>query len=99
MKYSRPREKKTNDDDDTAALHPALLHSDEEKKKQKTKTHNSAAVPNLAMSATALYAAYYVALEPIAGTTWTACMGVPMWLSATAFQAALAPDAWKWVGD
>lgn len=51
------------------------------------------------MAVTALYAAYYVALEPIAGTTWTTCMGVPMCLSATAFQAALAPDAWKWVGD
>lgn len=67
-------------------------------KKQKS-THDSAAVPNLAMAVTALYAAYYVALEPIAGTTWTTCMGVPMCLSATAFQAALAPDAWKWVGD
>ena len=43
-----------------------------------------------------MYAGYYVALEPIAGTTWTGCMGVPMCLTATAFQAAAAPDAWKW---
>lgn len=48
------------------------------------------------MALTALYAAYYVALEPIAGTTWTLCVGVPLCLTATAFQAALAPNAWSW---
>ena len=30
---------------------------------------------------------YCMALEPIAGTLWTCIMGVPLWLSATAFQA------------
>ena len=45
------------------------------------------AVPTPAMLITALYAAYYVALEPIAGTTWVACVGAPMCLTATAFQA------------
>ena len=52
------------------------------------------AVPTPAMLITALYAAYYVALEPIAGTTWVACVGAPMCLTATAFQAWAAPSAW-----
>lgn len=52
------------------------------------------AVPTPAMLLTALYAAYYVALEPIAGTMWTACVGAPMCLTATAFQAWAAPSAW-----
>ena len=62
----------------------------------RSQNENSGAVPNLAMAATGSYAAYYVALEPIAGITWTACMGVPMCLTATAFYVAFGTAAWKW---
>jgi 2-hydroxy fatty acid dioxygenase len=39
------------------------------------------------------YASYYILLEPIAGLTWTAFLGVPMWASANAYFAT-APNAW-----
>jgi len=41
-----------------------------------------------------MYTGYYVALEPVAGATWAVVVGIPLWLSATAFQAASAPHAW-----
>ena len=43
----------------------------------------------------ALYCAYYSALEPFAGASWGAVLGVPMWLTATAF-CQHVPYAWAW---
>jgi uncharacterized membrane protein YGL010W len=54
-----------------------------------------AAVPNLAAILVALYWAYYVTLEVFAGLMWGLFIGVPLWLTATAFQAAV-PYAWAW---
>lgn len=43
----------------------------------------------------AAYALYYVALEPFAGLSWAAVMGLPMWAAANAFRQAV-PVAWAW---
>jgi uncharacterized membrane protein YGL010W len=43
----------------------------------------AAAVPNLGALALLAYSAYYVALEPIAGTSWFVMCGVPLWLTAS----------------
>jgi uncharacterized membrane protein YGL010W len=32
------------------------------------------------------YCLYYLVLEPFAGLTWAAAVGVPIWLTATAFE-------------
>ncbi len=42
-----------------------------------------------------LYALYYTALEPAAGLSWGVLLGVPMWLTATAF-CQHVPHAWAW---
>ena len=42
-----------------------------------------------------LYALYYTALEQIAGLSWGVLLGVPMWLTATAFYQHV-PHAWAW---
>ncbi len=42
-----------------------------------------------------LYALYYAALEPVAGLSWGVLLGVPMWLTATAFYQHV-PHAWAW---
>eukprot|EP00879_Flechtneria_rotunda_P002726 GHRR01002932.1.p1 GENE.GHRR01002932.1~~GHRR01002932.1.p1 ORF type:complete len:207 (+),score=52.46 GHRR01002932.1:236-856(+) len=41
------------------------------------------------------YTLYYLCLDPVAGLTWSACVGTPIWLSATAFQQQVA-RAWLW---
>ena len=38
---------------------------------------------------------FFTALEPVAGLSWGALLAVPMWLSATWFQAHVA-KAWAW---
>jgi uncharacterized membrane protein YGL010W len=43
----------------------------------------------------AAYSAYYVALEPFAGLTWSACTALPMWGAANAFRQGV-PAAWAW---
>lgn len=49
----------------------------------------AAAVPNAALLLILLrYAAYYVRLDPVAGGSWTAAVGLPTWLAATAWAAA-----------
>lgn len=40
------------------------------------------------------YAAYYVYLEPLAGLSWAALVGLPLLLLADAFQAGYAGRAW-----
>ena len=40
---------------------------------------------NPALAAVAAYAAYYTRLDPIAGLSWGAVVGVPTWLLATAW--------------
>ena len=41
-------------------------------------------VPLLLMAA---YSLFYVALDPFAGLTWAACVGLPLWRTATLFAA------------
>eukprot|EP00878_Enallax_costatus_P006710 GHUV01007035.1.p1 GENE.GHUV01007035.1~~GHUV01007035.1.p1 ORF type:complete len:264 (+),score=40.52 GHUV01007035.1:2-793(+) len=50
---------------------------------------------NGAFLLSAAYSLYYLGLEPVAGATWSACVGVPIWLGATAFRY-MVPGAWKW---
>ncbi|KAK9807327.1 hypothetical protein WJX73_002373 [Symbiochloris irregularis] len=38
---------------------------------------------------------YFTTLEPFAGLSWTACIGLPLWLSATLFWQHVA-HAWAW---
>ncbi|KAK9830485.1 hypothetical protein WJX72_011978 [[Myrmecia] bisecta] len=53
------------------------------------------AVLNLAAFCLAAYTLYYLTLEFFAGLTWGIFLGVPIWLSATAFRQ-LVPCAWAW---
>lgn len=55
----------------------------------------SAAVLNWGLLVLILYALYYMILEPFAGATWGILLGIPMWLTATAF-AQHVPYAWAW---
>ena len=55
----------------------------------------SAAVINWGLLVLVLYALYYTALEPVAGASWGALLGIPMWLTATAFYQHV-PHAWAW---
>ena len=55
----------------------------------------SAAVINWGLLVLILYALYYTALEPVAGASWGALLGIPMWLTATAFYQHV-PHAWAW---
>ncbi|KAF6265193.1 hypothetical protein COO60DRAFT_1034201 [Scenedesmus sp. NREL 46B-D3] len=50
---------------------------------------------NAAFLALAAYSLYYLCLEPVAGLSWTACVGVPLWTTATVFQQQV-PHAWQW---
>lgn len=43
----------------------------------------------------AAYSLYYLALEPVAGGSWTAFVGLPLWAAANWFRASV-PDAWAW---
>lgn len=47
----------------------------------------AAATPNAALAAVAAYAAYYVALDPVAGLSWAVAIGIPTWLAATHWAA------------
>jgi uncharacterized membrane protein YGL010W len=41
---------------------------------------------NAAFLAAAAYSLYYLCLEPVAGLSWTTCVGLPLWVTATMFQ-------------
>lgn len=43
-------------------------------------------VPNLAAVLVGVYSAYYIVLEWFAGSTWTAFVGLPLFVTANAFQ-------------
>jgi 2-hydroxy fatty acid dioxygenase len=43
----------------------------------------------------AVYALYYLTLEPFAGASWTLCTALPLWASATGFRQAVT-GAWTW---
>jgi uncharacterized membrane protein YGL010W len=45
---------------------------------------------NAAFVAIAAYTLYYLVLEPVAGLSWSAMIGLPMWLTASAFQQHVA---------
>eukprot|EP00197_Chlamydomonas_leiostraca_P008802 CAMPEP_0202864212 /NCGR_PEP_ID=MMETSP1391-20130828/4547_1 /ASSEMBLY_ACC=CAM_ASM_000867 /TAXON_ID=1034604 /ORGANISM="Chlamydomonas leiostraca, Strain SAG 11-49" /LENGTH=166 /DNA_ID=CAMNT_0049543935 /DNA_START=177 /DNA_END=677 /DNA_ORIENTATION=- len=42
-----------------------------------------------------LYSAFYLILEPVAGLTWAACVGLPMWITSTQFAAANPQHGWQ----
>lgn len=45
---------------------------------------------NLTFFAVVAYSLYYLVLEPVAGLSWSACVGLPLWLTATTFQHSVA---------
>lgn len=45
---------------------------------------------NAAFFAVLAYSLYYLSLEPVAGLSWSALVGLPLWLTASAFQAQVA---------
>jgi uncharacterized membrane protein YGL010W len=45
---------------------------------------------NLTFFAVVAYSLYYLVLEPVAGLSWSACVGLPLWLTATAFKHTVA---------
>ena len=51
--------------------------------------------PNLGTVVACLYAAYYCALGPLAGSMWVIFWGVPMVATATVFQGNVE-SAWAW---
>ena len=48
-----------------------------------------ALIPNAALALVSAYSAFYVVLEPVAGISWALTVGLPMWLSSTAWAAAV----------
>ena len=42
------------------------------------------------------YSLFYILLDPFAGTSWSACVGLPVWLGANALRQAHPADAWLW---
>ena len=40
---------------------------------------------NVPFVAMAVYALFYLSLEPLAGLSWSVCVGAPIWLTSTAF--------------
>lgn len=51
---------------------------------------NQAVQFNAAFFAVLAYSLYYLSLEPVAGLSWSALVGLPLWLTASAFQAQVA---------
>lgn len=51
---------------------------------------NTALQFNATFVAVLAYSLYYLTLEPVAGLSWSAFVGLPMWLTATAFHAQVA---------
>jgi uncharacterized membrane protein YGL010W len=41
---------------------------------------------NVAFFIVVAYCLYYLTLEPVAGLSWSVLVGLPLWLTATAFQ-------------
>lgn len=52
-------------------------------------------VPNYSLVLLGAYALYYVALDPLAGLSWSASMALPVWAAANAVRQQLAA-AWAW---
>ncbi|GBF89468.1 DUF962 domain-containing protein [Raphidocelis subcapitata] len=53
---------------------------------------------NLPLLFLAAYAAFYAALDPVAGASWTLVLGAPLAATATAFQRAVPNAAWWALG-
>lgn len=53
-------------------------------------------IPNWSFVLLAVYAVYYLVLEPFAGATWAAAVAAPMWAAANAVHAAAPATAWIW---
>lgn len=45
---------------------------------------------NATLVAVLVYSLYYVLLEPFAGLSWSVAVGLPLWLTASAFSATVA---------
>lgn len=58
----------------------------------------SGAAVNLPLAFFLAYAVFYTALEPFAGLTWSALVGLPLTLTATAFQAQVPNAGWYALG-
>ena len=42
------------------------------------------------------YSLFYVLLDPLAGASWSVCVGLPVWLGANALCQAHPSNAWLW---
>jgi len=42
------------------------------------------------------YSLFYALLDPVAGVSWSCCIGLPVWLGAEALRQAHPDDAWRW---
>ena len=42
------------------------------------------------------YALFYLLLDPFAGASWSVCVGLPVWLGASALRQAYPSHAWLW---
>lgn len=51
---------------------------------------NEAVQFNAAFFVVLAYSLFYTSLEPVAGLSWSALVGLPLWLAASAFQAQVA---------
>ncbi|GAX73463.1 hypothetical protein CEUSTIGMA_g915.t1 [Chlamydomonas eustigma] len=52
-------------------------------------------VPNASCLLVVMYSLYYLSLEPVAGLTWMLIVGLPLWLTSTAFYDQVA-NAMYW---
>ncbi|KAI8469789.1 MAG: hypothetical protein J3K34DRAFT_422805 [Monoraphidium minutum] len=53
---------------------------------------------NAPLAASAAYALFYTALDPLAGLSWAAAVGLPLALSATAFERSVPHAGWWALG-
>lgn len=42
------------------------------------------------------FSLFYALLDPVAGVTWSCCIGLPVWLGAEALRQTYPDDAWRW---
>ena len=42
------------------------------------------------------YSLFYALLDPVAGVSWSCCVGLPVWLGAEALREAFPDAAWRW---
>jgi uncharacterized membrane protein YGL010W len=86
-----------------AAPNPAADHTKLDRPKRTAPPRNYPSKPpffssgvavNWALVALLGYAAFYAALDPLAGLSWSLAVGLPLYVTATAFQKTAANAAW-----